>query len=372
MLYTSTCANWPETVLYALPHGTHEACTTSTSAGSQQPPPGCSEPQQQLRNLILHNNCNLRYMTATVLAHWWNLAQVQAELHNGENSGDWGWDAFFLDVSHLHSILEWFPSIKHLQSLWFQRHPRGEQQDAAEFYDWLRTLLPTMHQTGTWRITLKSSSKTTFAQGMIPLPPPPNLCCDHFPLQQAIDAWHASDLALEQPSDWITIYVRDTVQDNSHLQVRLDVDPASLSVWMPSLSRDATPVGTDVLWHRYQCSAILLRSGRTQHSGHYQAIVLSEKHYGPIWVVTDDGRPATPSTRAEIPNTCPMHFGFGVSDKWDAHSVRTRWLSHQLTTHAACPDTATTHPAWTDVVTAFAKHVEHIGEQDTRTRSQPR
>ena len=240
-------------------------------------------------------------MNATVFAHWWNLAQVQAALRNGDDSGDWGWDAFIIEVRNQHCILDWFP-IKRLQYLWFQRHP--QQQDAAEFYDWLRTLLPTMHQTGTWCMTLRKLWKN---DRMIPLPPPPNLWAGHFTLQQA--SMRGRRL--------------NTVLDRSQIQVRLNVDAASLSVWMPALSRAATPGGTDIQWCSYQCSAILLRSGHMQHSGHSMRFFSRRSMMGQSGSPTMDDLPHNPPEPTYLCSTS-MRYGFVVPDKQDVLDMSPR------------------------------------------------
>ncbi|CAE7762323.1 Pol [Symbiodinium sp. CCMP2592] len=228
---------------------------------------------------MLVNNANMCYANAIVNGHLWSihsLLEASSRGHTTDMRCDWGL------FTH---VLEWQPVRDHM-SEW---RGWGLQQDAGEFYDWLRTHLSEKHQPSVWIMLSKSTGVKTLQQGSILIPP----LLEKRPgsLQEHVQAWSfGSDSyqALLQADRGLFMLLRDTCHDQ---HANVIVDPNHPFVLIPQIDMLSTADPPVMRWHKYRITAVLLRHGQTRETGHYTTL-LFELGSPYVWLKNDDQPPS--------------------------------------------------------------------------------
>ncbi|CAE7555844.1 unnamed protein product [Symbiodinium sp. CCMP2592] len=228
---------------------------------------------------MLVNNANMCYANAIVNGHLWSihsLLEASSRGHTTDMRCDWGL------FTH---VLEWQPVRDHM-SEW---RGWGLQQDAGEFYDWLRTHLSEKHQPSVWIMLSKRTGVKTLQQGSILIPP----LLDKRPgtLQEHVQAWSfGSDSyqALLQADRGLFMLLRDTCHDQ---RANVLVDPNHPFVLIPQIDMLSTADPPIMRWHKYRITAVLLRHGQTRETGHYTTL-LFELGSPYVWLKNDSQPPS--------------------------------------------------------------------------------
>ena len=237
-------------------------------------------------SLSLNNQTNICYLNATICAVTWSVLQATA-------TG--GGSTLFGKASHAWQAIlqgprvQTIPSHTHWKSILRQWPGLHQQQDAAEFVNYLQRVCQIPSMSGTWSARLQTYGTvqvndrglTHCINMQLPI-------AENITLQTIIHDWaeQYSLHALDHPAQVIVIRLDRCRNGPTGVQkVRSRVTHAA-EVQIPCFVRG----GIERRGVLYRVSALVVHHGDSPRSGHYTTRLITRQ--GDTWA-TEDGRPAT-------------------------------------------------------------------------------
>ena len=136
-------------------------------------------------------------------------------------------------------------------------------------------------------------------------------------LQASITAWHNQHYkhAFSQAPTLLYLQLkRYTRQDGATHKIMTFFDyQVGTAVRLPVFS---SATGLVVEWVSYAVISVVIHTGQSVHSGHYQALLSGFRKHptAPCWtsMITDDGRPAKPCSEQQLQHACCNSYLLGL------------------------------------------------------------
>ena len=304
-----------------------------TARGREPSGEGCSrlsEPMKALAamaarpqlRLVLHNPHQLCYANSVVNIYLW-LGAVHMQ-HGGSVMAFGRLESQCLQLLRTErTCLLSHDSWRSLLTAW--RSNLQQQQDAAEFLHFLMEHAKPAAYEGEWqgRYTIRN---LTFVSDRGHCFQPIALEIHRDGLQASIQAWHQQHYthALRQAPQLLYLMIKRYTQHftgPSKNTTFMDYQVGA-TLWFPVFS---SARGLEVIWRGYSILGMIVHTGNSVRSGHYQAFLSGYRRYPTAhrWVtlLADDGRPVKDATEHQLQHSKCNNYIIGLKSLGEAADV---------------------------------------------------
>ena len=286
------------------------AAGASTPARSQQPPPGDQPTQQQFLGQSLHREPKLR-PTPVYLRNPHNVCYLNASLTGLLWAGEIAEqpaDCFGVRASAFRALTTgtarkpvYVPGLFNWASLLQGWRNLTQQQDAAEFSDFLlERLLPPAFQ-GAWEARLNDGSGTECRdRGFVPPSLPLTVPESTVSLQALVDAWHHQEatFAFTRAPRFLLLQLKRYRRDGAaitKLNTLITLSP-NARILVPRFVSDSLTTESVA----YKLCYTVVHEGDSVHSGHYQCALATAGEPAAL-LLSNDGTAAKPVKANQMP-----------------------------------------------------------------------